>query len=76
MKEAAGEANMTVITIVLIGVIAAIAIPIVNNAMATTQRKSCCNNAGGVWSGNQCNGNQRVQTEYAACIQETSGAGE
>lgn len=54
MKEAAGEANMTVITIILIGVIAAVAIPIVNNAMKTTKEKACCTNVGGVWGSGGC----------------------
>lgn len=54
MKEAAGEANMTVITIILIGVIAAVAIPLVNNAMKTTSQKASCNGAGGYMSGNVC----------------------
>lgn len=47
MKEAAGEANMTVITIVLIGVIAAFAIPMVNTAMKNSSLKASCNAAGG-----------------------------
>ena len=55
MKEAAGEANMTVITIILIGVIAAIAIPLVNSLMTTTQKKAECHEAGGYWENNQCN---------------------
>jgi len=54
MKEAAGEANMTVITIILIGVIAAVAIPLVNNAMNNTSIKASCNNEGGYMSGGQC----------------------
>jgi len=54
MKEAAGEANMTVITIILIGVIAAVAIPIVNNAMKTTKEKACCTNVGGYWQNGSC----------------------
>lgn len=56
MKEAAGEANMTVITIILIGVIAAIAIPLVNNAMNNTSKSAACNGAGGYMSGGQCYG--------------------
>ena len=47
MKEAAGEANMTVITIILIGVIAAVAIPLVNTAMENTKARSECQSAGG-----------------------------
>ncbi len=54
MKEAAGEANMTVITIILIGVIAAVAIPIVNSAMTSTAKKGCCQNLGGVLKDGQC----------------------
>lgn len=54
MKEAAGEANMTVITIILIGVIAAIAIPVVNNAMKNAEAKANCQSAGGYMSGNVC----------------------
>lgn len=47
MKEAAGEANMTVITIILIGVIAAIAIPIVQNAMGNADTEAKCISKGG-----------------------------
>jgi len=73
MKEAAGEANMTVITIVLIGIVAAIAIPLVTNLMGNTQRKSCCTSAGGEWTGNTCaaGGNAYYdEATYNACIAE------
>lgn len=50
MKEAAGEANMTVVTIILIGVIVAIATPIVNSMMENTAKRSCCQNDGGYWT--------------------------
>ena len=56
MKEAAGEANMTVITIILIGVIAAVAIPLVNNAMKTTAAKAYCQNLGQTYESGFCNG--------------------
>lgn len=46
MKEAAGEANMTVVTIILIGVIVAIATPIVKNMMDQTSNKASCMNEG------------------------------
>ena len=42
MKEASGEANLTVITIILIGVIVAIVTPIVTNMMKDTEAKSEC----------------------------------
>lgn len=54
MKEAAGEANLTVIAIVLIGIVAAVATPLITNLMDTTKKKSCCTQAGGKWSGNTC----------------------
>lgn len=54
MKEAAGEANMTVITIILIGVIAAVAIPLVNTAMKNTSVSASCNAAGGYMSDKEC----------------------
>ncbi len=54
MKEAAGEANMTVITIILIGIIAAIAIPLVRNAMSSSAKQGCCTNLGNQWSGGKC----------------------
>ncbi len=47
MKEAAGEANMTVITIILIGIIAAIAYPMINNLIQNQQTKAECLDAGG-----------------------------
>lgn len=54
MKEAAGEANMTVITLVLIGIVAAIMIPVVNNAMTSMAKKAPCNELGGKLSGDTC----------------------
>lgn len=49
MKEAASEANLTVIAIVLIGVVAAVATPLISNLLKGTAEKSCCVNAGGTW---------------------------
>lgn len=51
MKEAAGEANLTVIAIILIGVIAAVVTPLVNSYMRNTARRGCCTAAGGTWDG-------------------------
>ncbi len=73
MKEAAGEANMTVITIILIGVIAAIAIPLVTSLMSNTAKRTCCTDNGGVWKGGSCSegsNNQSLfnQSAYDACV--------
>ena len=75
MKEAAGEANMTVITIILIGVIAAIAIPLVTSLMTNTAKRTCCTDNGGVWKGGTCtegSNNQSLfnQAGYDKCVQD------
>lgn len=54
MKEAAGEANMTVITIVLIAIVLAVGTIIITNLMSTTAKKSACSELGGTLSGNSC----------------------
>ena len=54
MKEAAGEANMTVITIVLIAIVAAVATPLISSLMNNSAKKACCTGAGYQWSGNTC----------------------
>ena len=56
MKEAAGEANMTVITIVLIGVVAAVGVIFIPRLMSNMKAKSCCTEYGGAWSGATCVG--------------------
>ena len=55
MKEAAGEANMTVITIVLIAIVLGAGTMIVRNLMNSTSRSSQCSAAGGVWKNGVCN---------------------
>lgn len=54
MKEATGEANMTVVTIILIAAIVAIATPLVTSMMNNTKAKAECMNNGGYWQNNQC----------------------
>lgn len=56
MKEASGEANMTVITIVLIALVLAIGTPIVTGILNTTKKSACCNALGGTWVNGSCNG--------------------
>lgn len=54
MKESAGEANMTVITIVLIGLVAAAGAIIIPNLLNGMAKKACCNSYGGTWESNAC----------------------
>ena len=60
MKEAAGEANMTVITIVLIAIVLGVGTVVVTSLMKNTQRKSGCANLGGTMVGNVCCKNPTV----------------
>ena len=70
MKEAAGEANMTVITIVLIGVVAAAGLVLVPRLMKNMNKKACCTDAGGKWSGGACakvSGIEYDAAAYSSC---------
>lgn len=75
MKEAAGEANLTVVAIILIGVVVAVATPLINSLMTSSAKKACCTDAGGVWSGNTCgpaandNGSWSQQ-QYNQCVED------
>lgn len=54
MKGAAEEANLTVVAIILIGVIVAIATPIINNMMKNASSRADCINKGGCWVDGKC----------------------
>ena len=74
MKEAAGEANMTVITILLIAIVAAVATPLITSLMGSSAKQTCCTNAGGVWKGGKCNSGGNAyydQTTYDTCVQDS-----
>ena len=77
MKEAAGEANMTVITIVLIAVVLTIGGFIVNGMMTSSQRSSCCASVGGTVNGRNCivDGEEMTSNDgsaYAACLEDSA----
>jgi len=54
MKEATGEANMTIITVVLIGIISVVGIPLIKNLLSSTEASSECQMNGGSWENGQC----------------------
>ena len=56
MKEAAGEANLTVVAIILIGVVVAVVTPLVTNLMKGTAGRACCTDGGGYIEKNICSG--------------------
>ncbi len=66
MKEAAGEANMTVITIVLIGLVMAAGAILIPNLLSGTSQRSCCSEAGGTWQNGACTGHN--VTAYNSCV--------
>ena len=76
MKEAAGEANLTVVAIILIAVVVAVATPLINSLMHNAAKKSCCTDAGGVWSGNDCgnasNSSSFDTASYNECLTENN----
>ena len=65
MKEAAGEANLTVVAIILIGVVVAVVTPLVTSLMSSAKNRACCTDAGGVWKDNTCTGHNIA--EYSTC---------
>lgn len=54
MKEAAGEANMTVVTIIIIGIVMALATPIITNLVNQSSQRGECVNNGGKWVKGNC----------------------
>lgn len=64
MKEAAGEANMTVITIVLIAIVLGIGTIIVTRVLNSSRNSSCCTSVGGTVENGNCvvNGNATRMT--------------
>lgn len=72
MKEAAGEANMTVITIVLIAIVLGVGTLIVNGMMSNTKNSSACSACGGVWKGGKCVTSSTDSTiiDYSSCKSE------
>ena len=75
MKEAAGEANLTVVAIILIGVVVAVVTPLINNLMSSTAKRACCTDAGGVWQKGNCQAasgsNDYDSDTYEKCLSNT-----
>lgn len=68
MKEATGEANMTIVTVVLIGIITLIATPIITNLVKQSQKRACCVNNGYQFTGGQCkNGTDTIDMSQLNC---------
>ena len=63
MKEAAGEANMTVITIILIGLIAAAGAVLIPNMLSNTNKQGDCTAQGNVWYNGKCYTPNKCKTD-------------
>ena len=78
MRESAGEANITIIVIVLIGVVAAVGSVLIPRLVGHTVYASCCTQAGGKWSQSKCSANtpitceerEKVWTEFEDCVKD------
>jgi len=80
MKEAAGEANLTVVAIILIAVVVAVATPLINSLMKTSAKRSCCTDAGAIWKGGKCtyppgiesnfDAQDGINSSYESCLTE------
>lgn len=57
MKEAAGEANLTVVAIILIGIVLAFATPLIKNTLNNTEKRTECIENGGEWNNGKCDVN-------------------
>ena len=76
MKEAAGEANLTVVAIILIAVVVAVATPLVTSLMSNSAYRSCCSDAGATWKSGKCKASKtddatEQYNEYEACLTES-----
>jgi hypothetical protein len=76
MRQATGEANMTIIAIVIIGTIAAVGIILIPKLLSGTIYRSCCNQAGGIWQNSYCiaktpttcEARENIWKEYDSCV--------
>ena len=73
MKEAAGEANITVITIVLIAIVLAVGTIVVNSVLNNTNKSSACTSAGGYYSGGTCYSDNAHTTTMKCCKAQADG---
>ncbi len=70
MKEAAGEANMTVITIVLIAIVLSVGTVIVRGMLNNTKNSSACTACGGSWKSGACVDADGATVDYTSCKDE------
>ena len=75
MNRSAGEANITIIVIILIGIVAAVGTLLISKLADNTVYTSCCNEAGGIWKNGycaaqtptSCESREEVWKQYDSC---------
>lgn len=80
MRESEGTANITVIVIVLVGVVASVGSVLIPRLVGHTVYASCCTTAGGKWEAGHCSANtpvscedrERVWTEFEDCVKDNN----
>ena len=78
MKEAAGEANLTVVAIILIAAVVCIATPLVGTLMRKSAQRACCTDAGGYVKDSACHykedNNSFDMQEWISCCTKAGGS--
>lgn len=72
MKEAAGEANLTVVAIILIGIVVAVVTPLINSLMSSTAERACCTDSGGYWNNGNC---ENAGSTFQTCVNSSKANG-
>ena len=72
MKEAAGEANMTVITIVLIAIVLGVGTIVVYGLLNNMGQSSACNSSGAYWRGGKCCTTDSGTCTIVSCTKATA----
>lgn len=70
MKNAAGEANMTVITIILIATVLLLGTVVISSMSNNTKKSSSCQACGGVWVSGSCKdaATKTTTINYTSCM--------
>lgn len=74
MKQAIGEADLTVVAIILIALVVGIASPLLNYLSKSSANRTCCNDAGGRWANGICynEGVQEILDGYNQCLVDSN----
>lgn len=74
MKEATGEANMTIVTVLLIAVVSGVAALLIPSIMTNVKNRSCCTSVGGTLKGQYCVGpnDEPLTSAMKTCVESST----